>query len=105
VILESAFTSAEDIARGAFGWPLSRLARGRFDSASKIHEIEAPLLFFHGDADEIAPIELGRALYRDAPEPKAFEIIHGAGHNDTVQVGGAAYFRRIGEFLDRVTGG
>jgi fermentation-respiration switch protein FrsA (DUF1100 family) len=97
--------SLEDIARKAFGWPLSTLARNRFDSASKIDEIEAPLLFFHGDADGISPIELGRALYDVAPEPKVFEVLHGAGHNDTVQVGGRAYFRRIGEFLEQVTGG
>jgi hypothetical protein len=102
VILESSFTNAEDIARGAFGWPLSRLARGRFDSASKIAELRAPLLFFHGDSDRIVPVELGRELYRVAPEPKAFEILRGAGHNNTVEVGGPPYFRRIGQFLDRV---
>ena len=102
VILESSFTNAEDVAREAFGRPLSRLARGRFDSASKIAELRAPLLFFHGDSDRIVPFELGRELYRAAPEPKAFETLHGAGHNDTVEVGGPPYFRRIGEFLDRV---
>lgn len=102
LILESAFPSAEAVAREAFGWPLATLARGRFDVARRIREIEAPLLFFHGDADRIVPLELGRALYRAAPEPKTFEVIEGAGHNDMVPIGGEAYFRRIGAFLDEV---
>ena len=29
-------------------------------------------------------------------------MIRGAGHNDTVQVGGRAYFERIARFLDEV---
>lgn len=102
VILESAFTNIEDVARSAVGWPLSFLARGRFDSQSKIATVTAPLLFFHGDADRIVPYELGRNLFQAAPEPKAFETLRGANHNDTVQVGGEAYFRRIGAFLDHV---
>ena len=83
--------------------PLVRkLTRGRFDSLAKIGELRSPLLFFHGDRDEVVPWALGRALYEAAPEPKRFTTIRGAGHNDTVAVGGAAYFERIGAFLDEV---
>ena len=46
--------------------------------------------------------ELGRRLFEQAPEPKAFETLRGAGHNDTTLVGGDGYFRRIGRFLDEV---
>ena len=60
-------------------------------------------IFFHGDRDEIVDFELGKRLFRAAPEPKAFETIHGAGHNDTIQVGGRPYFERIRRFLDEVT--
>ena len=35
-----------------------------------------------------------------APEPKEFVPIPGAGHNDTVQIGGREYFARIARFLD-----
>ncbi|HKK50017.1 MAG TPA: alpha/beta hydrolase [Myxococcota bacterium] len=101
VILESAFPNAEEVARAAFGWPLSLLARGRFDALSRIGAVEAPLLFLHGDSDRIVPPSLGRALHEAAPEPKTFELVSGAGHNDTAEVGGESYFRRIGGFLDR----
>jgi hypothetical protein len=102
VILESAFTSAADVARGMMGAPLAYLLRGHFDSASKIEQIQTPLLFFHGDHDRIIDYALGRRLFELAPEPKQFETISGAGHNDTVQVGGHPYFARIARFLDEV---
>ena len=102
LVLESAFTSAADVARGAFGPVGALLARDRFDSARKIAHVRSPLLFFHGDRDGIVGIELGRRLFELAPEPKAFEVIRGAGHNDTTLAGGPRYFARIGRFLDEV---
>jgi fermentation-respiration switch protein FrsA (DUF1100 family) len=102
VILESTFTSIADVARGMIGTPLAYLVRGRFDSASKIGQIHAPLLFFHGDDDRVIDYRLGRRLYALAPEPKQFETILGAGHNNTVEVGRRAYFARIAQFLDDV---
>jgi len=102
VILESAFSSASDVARGIFGAPGAWLAHGSFDSQSKIHELRAPLLMLHGDRDRIIDPRLGQRLFESAPEPKAFEWIRNAGHNDTVQVGGRRYFARLGRFLDQV---
>jgi fermentation-respiration switch protein FrsA (DUF1100 family) len=103
LILESTFPSAAAMAESIFGGPFGWFARGRFDSEQKIARLRAPLLFFHGDRDEIVDFELGKRLFRAAPEPKAFETIRGAGHNDTVQVGGHPYFERIRRFLDEVT--
>ena len=100
LILESTFTSVADMARSILP-PAAPFVRGRFDSEKKIARLRAPLLFFHGDRDEIVPHELGQRLFEVAPEPKAFETIVGAGHNDTTQVGGRPYFERIRRFLDR----
>jgi pimeloyl-ACP methyl ester carboxylesterase len=101
VILESTFTSLSDMADSLL--PFSApLTRGRFDSRSKIRKLRSPLLFFHGNRDEIVPYTLGQKLFEEAPDPKAFETINGAGHNDTTLVGGRRYFARIGEFLDTV---
>jgi len=103
LILESTFTSIADVARKATGIPLGALIGRRFPSEAKIHRVRCPILFFHGDRDRIVPFELGRRLFEAAPEPKAFETIAGAGHNDTTLVGGPPYFQRIGRFLDQVT--
>ena len=102
LILESAFPSAADVARTVLGPLGALLARGRFESDRKIARVRCPLLFFHGDRDQVIDIDLGRRLFDDAPTPKAFEVVSGAGHNDTTQVGGRAYFARIRRFLDEV---
>ncbi len=102
VVLESTFSSASDVARGLFGAPGAWLASGSYASDRKIGQLRAPLLMFHGDRDQIIDIALGRRLFEAAPEPKSFERIMDAGHNDTMQVGGRAYFQRIGAFLDEV---
>ncbi len=103
LIIESTFTSLADMAGKLL--PLGgSLAGDRYASERKIREIRTPLLVFHGDRDELVPWELGRRLYEAAPEPKAFETIEGAGHNDTTLVGGPAYFQRIARFLDETTG-
>jgi fermentation-respiration switch protein FrsA (DUF1100 family) len=102
VILESTFPSMQAVARSLFGSLLARLAAGKFESSRKISRVRAPLLFFHGDRDGIIDFELGRQLFEAAPEPKSFETLRGAGHNDTVMVGGRAYFARIRRFLDEV---
>lgn len=101
LILESTFTSVRDLAQVIL-WPAAPFVPNRFDSASKIGRLRAPLLFFHGDRDEIVPYEMGRLLFEAAPEPKAFETIRGAGHNDTTVIGGRPYFAHIRSFLDRV---
>lgn len=101
LILESTFTSLADMA-GTLLPVGSSLAGDRYASERKIRELRTPLLVFHGDRDEIVPFALGQRLYAAAPEPKAFETIHGAGHNDTTIVGGRPYFERIREFLDEV---
>ena len=57
----------------------------------------------HGEHDEIIPLEMARRLFTAAPEPKAFEVIPGAGHNDTYVVGGQAYFETLARFVREAT--
>ena len=102
VILESAFSSLSDAGSQHFSRAVRPLLRGSYDSAAKIAKARAPLLFFHGNRDTIVPYALGRALYEAAPEPKSFVTLEGAGHNDTIEMGGPRYFVRIGSFLDEV---
>jgi fermentation-respiration switch protein FrsA (DUF1100 family) len=106
VILESTFSSLADASRIFFPiLPTGLFLGGRMDSIAKIKSVQAPLLFIHGDADEVVPIALGRKLFEAAPDPKEFYTLSGAGHNDTYLVGGKAYFSKIRAFIDKVTGG
>jgi fermentation-respiration switch protein FrsA (DUF1100 family) len=101
VILESTFTNLGDMAKSLYLVPwLDKLLGGRFDSDERIKAIRVPLLFIHGDRDQIVPMRLGRKLYDRAAGPKAFFTVAGAGHNDTVNTGGAEYLTRVADFLD-----
>jgi fermentation-respiration switch protein FrsA (DUF1100 family) len=84
VVLESAFTSGRDVARTVLPL-LGPLLFRSFDSESKIAEIRAPLLFFHGERDSIIPLKLGRALFEAASQPKWFCEVSEAGHNDLLE--------------------
>jgi fermentation-respiration switch protein FrsA (DUF1100 family) len=106
VILEATFSSLADASRIFFPiLPAGLLLGGRMDSMAKIRRVHAPLLFIHGDVDELVPIALGRKLFEAASDPKEFYTLQGAGHNDTYLVGGKAYFCKIRAFMDQVTGG
>lgn len=102
VILESTFSSLPDAGAVHFGSFIGKFVKGHWPSDERIRNIRAPLLFFHGDQDATVPHRLGRKLFAAANEPKSFETLHGARHNDTVRVGGAPYLARIGAFLDEV---
>ena len=104
VILESAFTSVKDMARKAFPLVPGFLIRTKYDSLSRIKSIEVPILFIHGDSDDVVPIELGRRLCQEANEPKKFYTIPGAGHNDTYCVGGEQYFKVFRDFIEEPSG-
>ena len=101
VVLEAAFTSGRDVANTVLPVIGPLLFRG-FDSKSKIATIRAPLLFFHGDRDEIIPLKLDRRLFEAAPEPKYFIEIPGAGHNDLVETAGSSYRERLHEFYGQL---
>jgi len=102
LILESTFTNAKDMADKMFpilpvGWFLS----SELDTLGHVAQLKLPKLFLHGTSDTIIPYTLGRELYQGAAEPKEFYSIAGAGHNDTIRVGGSDYFDKIKEFITR----
>lgn len=63
------------------GWRLGVGPRWRgFDRAEHASALRCPLMVIHGDADEVCPVEDGRAIA--AAGRGAIEVIAGAGHND-----------------------
>lgn len=73
LVLESAFTSFPDVAEagaGALGRWLTLLSNERMASIDRIGQVDPPLWFLHGSADQTVPLALGRRLYEAAPAPK-----------------------------------
>lgn len=107
LIVESGFTSAADMARHSFP-VLSSLVflRFDFDAASRIADVDAPVLVLHSQDDEIIPYELGRRLYAAAREPKEFVALRGD-HNSGFLRSQPAYEQSLATFLatHRVSGG
>jgi len=103
VILESPFTSAQDLLRDGGHWllyGLSYFGSYRFDSAAKIGRVASPVLVVHGTADEIAPFALGRRLHDLVPGRRQFVAIEGGGHNDLWALHAAATWGGIRRFLE-----
>ena len=99
LVLEAAFTSLLDAARAIYRFVPNGIMTNRFDSISKITDVDAPVLFLHSRGDFTIPFSQGRTLYEAANEPKTFSEIQG-GHiamvNGTVDPKG---LEAIEEFL------
>ena len=72
----------------------------RYDTLSKVGGIGAPVFVLHGDRDDIAPFDMGVAVFEAASSPKRFYRIEGAGHNDTYLVGGQPYWDALKRFME-----
>lgn len=102
LILESTFSSMNDVARMQFPFlPTKLLLRERYDSQAIIHELRIPVLVVHSAADEVVPFHLGRKLYNAANEPKAFVEIQG-GHNSGIEISREKLESTYREFLAKV---
>ncbi len=102
LVLESAFTSAPDMAAVLYPFlPARLLMRNRFDSLAKIGKYQGPLLQSHGTSDRIVPFEQGKRLFEaaEAAQPKQFLAMPGVDHNDPRPV---EYYQTLGEFLRKV---
>jgi fermentation-respiration switch protein FrsA (DUF1100 family) len=101
LVLIAPFASLSDMARIIYPFlPAAPwLVRGRYNSLAHISNIPCSLLILHGDQDTVVPISQGRKLYDAANEPKNFQALPGAGHDDTYIAGGAAYWDTLSEFL------
>jgi uncharacterized protein len=100
LILESPFPSVEVVARYYYGGlPVHWLLGAKYRLIDRLPHLSLPKLILHGDRDRIIPIQFGEQVFQAAKPPKEWYVIHGADHNDTYQVGGGPYFRRIAEFI------
>ena len=99
LIVESAFSSARDVARAVFPI-LSRLTLIRYDfnAASYIKGMSCPVLILHSPDDEILPYSLGEKLYRAANEPKQFVRLRGD-HNSGFLQSQPEYQRHLESFI------
>lgn len=106
LMVEGSFTSIPDVVSSfKWGWlpgswlPIGPLITQRFDAASRIARVKAPVLVVHGSADSLIKPELGRALFERAPEPKRWVLVDGGSHHNTNGLGAAQYREAVAELF------
>lgn len=99
LVLESPFTNARDMARHLYALLPRFTLTLHLDNLATIKRIHCPALVFHGDADRLVPTAMGLAVAAAAAGPVEVVLIHGAGHNDTYDVGGRAYREKFWAFV------
>jgi hypothetical protein len=100
-VLESAFTSAGDMAADMYPlFPARLLCRFDYDTEAAVRRIRCPLLIIHSPEDDIVPFDHGRRLFAAAGEPKTFLRIHG-NHNAGFLLSGKEYETGLADFLHR----
>ena len=101
--MEGSFTSLRamvDFQKPLFRmFPIHFLLTQRFDSLAKVDRLQIPVLFIHGTADSVVPVEMSKKLFDAAPEPKQLYIVPDGGHNNVAQIGGAEYLLAVSKFL------
>jgi alpha-beta hydrolase superfamily lysophospholipase len=90
LVVEGSFTSIPDVFRTLkWGWlPITPFITQRFDAASVIERVRAPLIVLHGAQDRWILPDLGRRLYERAKvERKQFLLVEGGSHYSAGSVG------------------
>ena len=101
LVLESAYSSAADIAKARYWmFPVDLLMQDQYRSIDKIDNLRMPKLFIHAVSDRVINIKFARRLYEVTPEPKQFIEIANGGHNDLFDHGLALH---ISSFLSKIT--
>ncbi|NES25225.1 MAG: alpha/beta hydrolase, partial [Symploca sp. SIO3E6] len=98
LVVESSFTSILSMVNCIKQFrlfPVKFLLHQRFDSLRKVPLLQMPVLFLHGNADQVVPVYMSQTLFDAAPEPKKLLLVSEAGHQDAVELAGAEYLHGL----------
>ncbi len=104
IVLEAPYRSTLSVAQGLYPYlPLSLVMLDQFRSDAVIGRVRAPLLFLHGERDQVIPFAQGQQLYDLANAPKRFLRFPAGRHSDLPRYGSLGEIRRF--LADAVAGG
>ena len=91
LILDAPFTSMADAAAYHYPWVWVRpFIKDRYDTASHITRVSAPILILHGALDPVVPVSMGRQLAKIAAPNVQLEIFETGDHVDLYEHGALA---------------
>ena len=104
LILEAPFASAEVMVQDSslLSLPASYVTSNKIDNANKIRNINQPLLWMHGTADNFLHIDThGEVIYKNHPGIKTAIRVQGADHATIPEtLGFTNYLNIIASFID-----
>jgi len=80
IILESTFTTTKELASHHYPFVPKSLIRFSYETTNYLKGINYPVLVIHSEDDNIIPFKYGKAVFKNANEPKTFVKIRG-NHN------------------------
>lgn len=99
LVLLTPYTALSDVGARAFPWlPVRLLMRDKMPAGEWAPKVSAPTLVFHGTADQVIPLEIGRGL-AGAIGGAELVVLEGVGHDGIWDQPGVT--ERILEFLAR----
>ncbi len=86
---------------------LGALIFGRFDleedsPIEAVKRVSAPIIFYHGEADDFVPCDMSRSLYAACPTKKKLVTVPEAGHGISVLKDKERYIDELKEFEENV---
>ncbi len=101
LIIESAFTSIQDIASELYPYlPVRLISRFYYDCMNYLRQVNCPILIVHSRDDETIPFNHGQRLFKTANEPKEFLEIAGT-HNEGFITTAKHYEKDLGSFISK----
>ncbi len=98
LILESTFSSFEDVSRHFYRWiPFRPPMRNPLHILDKIERCHVPLFQSHSRDDDVVPVELAEQVFAAANEPKTFLAFEGLRHTDPQP---DAYYEALDAFIN-----
>jgi uncharacterized protein len=83
LVLDSPYTSMADLAARDYPWlPVRQLLWDHYETIHHIKRVTSPLLVLHGEADQLVPVEMGRAVSQAAAGKSTLLTYPDAAHLD-----------------------
>ena len=70
-------------------------------STEQIRKCHLPMLFIHGDKDDLVPTWMVYELYEAKSQPKELWVVSGAGHDDCYPFDKKEYTEKVKQFTDK----
>jgi hypothetical protein len=78
---------------------------GALNQADRADDFEVPVLLFHGDADDVAPVAISDRFATALPDLVRYEKVPGAGHGAAWNADPVRYEAALTAFLEQVAAG